>query len=82
MGGLSPDGELRLLPKEKKRERSGWQATLCRFHQLAFEYNHTQQNRFYIGEVVTSGFHPAHFQFAHWRRFDNVRDKVCVTSNS
>ena len=40
------------------------------------------KNRFYIGEVVTSGFHPAHFQFAHWRRFDNVSDLVCVTSNS
>jgi hypothetical protein len=81
MASLSLDGELRLLPKEKKRERSGWQATLCRFHQLAFACNDTQQG-FYIGEVVTSGFHPAHFQFAHWRRFDNVRDMVCVTSNS
>ena len=39
MAGLSPDGELRLLPKEKKRERSGWQGTLCRFHQLAFACN-------------------------------------------
>jgi hypothetical protein len=37
--GLFFDRELRLLPKEKKWEGSGRQATLCRFHQLVFACN-------------------------------------------